>query len=451
VADWLSRDEAKRLADRILGFSTAEGCQVNLGSGIDGNTRFAGNEISTSGDTVNANISITARFGKRTASVSTNLFDDAGLKRAVETSERLARLAPENPELMPLLPQQRYAEVHSLFDATARLDAAARADAVKVAADACQAAGVEGTGFVQRTAGAGAVANSAGLFAYHPSSASVYTLTVRTPDGTGSGWAGTAHNDWARTTRPGTLAARAIKKAVDSKAPVAIEPGKYTVVLEPTAVGNLLGLMAFAMGARAADEGRSFFSKAGGGTKLGEKVVDERVTVLSDPQDPDLLGTPYTGEGYPVERRVWIENGVVKNLAYDRFWADKKGVAPAPLGGGLKMLGGNASLEELIAGVRRGLLVTRFWYIRGVDPRSILNTGLTRDGLFLIENGKVVRAVKNFRFNESPVIMLNNLEALGRPERVSASESGGVEGGGAMVVPPIVAREFTFSSISEAV
>jgi predicted Zn-dependent protease len=451
VADWLSRDDAKRLTDRILSFAKSEGCQVNVGSGIDGNTRFAANEISTSGDTINAGLTITSRFGKRAASVSTNLFDDEGLKRAVETSERLARLAPENPELMPLLPPQHYTDVRSLFDSTARLDAAARADAMKVAADACQRGGVAGTGFIQRTAGAGAVANSVGLFAYQPSSSAVYTLTARTPDGLGSGWAGTAHNDWSKMTAPQTLAERAIKKAVDSRNATALEPGKYTVVLEPTAVGNLLGLLAFAMNARSADEGRSFFSKQGGGTKIGEKVVDERVTIFSDPQDPDLLGTPYTGEGYPVGRTVWIERGVVKNLAYDRFWADKKGVPPVPFGGGLKMQGGTATLDELIAGVDRGILVTRFWYIRGVDPRSILNTGLTRDGLFLIEGGTVTRALRNFRFNESPVIMLNNLLALGRPERVSASESGGVEGGGAIVVPPIVARDFTFSSISEAV
>jgi predicted Zn-dependent protease len=251
-------------------------------------------------------------------------------------------------------------------------------------------------------------------------------------------------------TPPATLAARAIEKAVRSRDAVALEPGRYTVVLEPTAVGNLLGLMAFAMNARSAEEGRSFFSKPGGATKIGEKVVDERVTIISDPQDPDLLADPYTGEGLPIGRTVWIEKGVVQHLAYDRFWANKRGVAPTPLGGGLKMAGGTASLDELIAGVSRGLLVTRFWYIRGVDPRSILNTGLTRDGLFLIENGRVTRAVRNFRFNESPVVMLNNLEALGRPERVSASESGGV-GGNAVVVPPIVAREFTFTSISEAV
>ncbi|MBI1967696.1 MAG: TldD/PmbA family protein [Gemmatimonadetes bacterium] len=434
-----------------MALSTAEGCQVSVNSGIDGNTRFAANEVSTSGDASNASVTVTSRFGKRAASATTNVFDDAGLKRAVETSERLARLAPENPELMPLLPPQRYRDVRSLFDSSLRLDAAARADAVKVATEACERAGAGGAGFIQRTAGAGAVANSAGLFAYQPASSAAYTLTVRTPDGRGSGWAGTAHNDWARITPPATLAERAIKKALDSREPVTIEPGKYTVVLEPTAVGNLLRVLEFAMGARAADEGRSFFSRPGGGTKLGEKIVDERVTILSDPQDPDLLSRPYTGDGFPVERTVWIENGVVKNLAYDRFWAEKKGVRPTPFAGGLKMLGGTATLDELIAGVRRGLLVTRFWYIRGVDPRSILNTGLTRDGLFLIENGRITRAVKNFRFNESPVIMLNNLEALGRPERVSASESGGVESGGAVVVPPLVARDFTFSSISEAV
>jgi predicted Zn-dependent protease len=304
-------------------------------------------------------------------------------------------------------------------------------------------------GFLQRGVDAAAVANSAGLFAYHRSSQVSYTQTVRTADGTGSGWAGTAHNDWSRITPLATVAARAVRKAVQSRDPVALEPGRYTVLLEPTAVGNLLGLMTFAMNARAADEGRSFFSKPGGGTKIGEKVVDERVTIFSDPQDPDLLAGPYTGEGLPVGRTVWIEHGVVKNLAYDRFWAEKKGARPTPFGGGLKMTGGSASLEDLIGGITRGLLVTRFWYIRGVDPRSILNTGLTRDGLFLIENGRVTRPVRNFRFNESPVIMLNNIEALGRPERVVAGEGGG--GGGAVVVPPIVAREFTFTSISEAV
>ena len=449
MAEGLTRDQAKALADRTLALSKADGCQVSINSGADGNTRFAANDISTAGDSSNAVLSVSSRFGKRQAAVSTNVFDNASLRRAVETSERLAKLAPEDPEQMPLLAGQTDGTVQSAVPATERLTAAARADAVKVATDACQRAGLVAAGFIQRTAGAGAVANSAGLFAYHPSTEAVYTLTVRTPDGQGSGWAGTTHNNWARMTPAATLAERAIGKARGSRDATALEPGKYTVILEPTAAGNLLGLLAQALGARAADEGRSFFSKRGGGTKLGEKVVSERVTILSDPADPDLLESPYTGEGLPLGRRVWIENGVVKNLAYDRFWADKKGVAPVPFGGGLKMMGGTATTEELIASVERGLLVTRFWYIRGVDNRSLLFTGLTRDGLFLIENGKVTRAARNFRFNESPVAMLNNLQAVGRAERVAASESGGL--GASVVVPPLLVRDFTFTSISEAV
>ena len=451
MAEWLSRDDARRLADRVLAFSKAEGCQVNIGSGASGNTRYAVQGISTAGDTTNATVTVASRFGKRVASVTTNVFDDDGLRRAVETSERLARIAPENPELMPLLGAQRYAEIPAFSRTTAGLDAARRAQAVSGALGVVDRAGLVAAGFVERVAGAGAVANSAGLFAYHASTAAVHTLTVRTPDGQGSGWAGTAHSDWGKMTRAETLAERATRKAQGSREPTTLEPGKYTVVLEPTAAGNLLRLLAFAMNARQADEGRSFFSKRGGGNKLGEKVVDERVTIVSDPVDPDLLLSPYTGEGLPVERTTWIENGVVQNLAYDRFWADKQGKKPVPFPGGFKMTGGTATTDELIAQVDRGVLVTRFWYIRSVDPRIVLYTGLTRDGVFLIERGKVTRAVRNFRFNESPVTMLNNLVALGRPERVSASESGGVERGGAVVVPAIVCRDFTFSSVSEAV
>jgi predicted Zn-dependent protease len=453
VAEWLSRDEARRLCDRVLALSKAEGCQVGVQSGSTGNTRYAGNEVTTGGDAADANLTVSSRFGKRIASVTTNVFDDAGLARAVETSERLARLAPENPELMPLLPAQQYRDVQAFFAATAGLDAARRAAAVAAATDAVQGAGLVAAGFLERSAGAGAIANSAGLFAYHASTSVTHTMTVRTPDGQGSGWAGATHNDAARLAAPAALAQRAIGKARGSREAQALEPGKYVVVLEPTAVGNLLALMGFALNARTADEGRSFFSKRGGGTKVGEKVVDERVTLASDPADPDLLLRPFTGEGLPAERVVWVENGVLKNLAYDRFWADKKGVPPTPSAQGLRLSGGTATQDELIARVERGLLVTRFWYIRSVDPRTLLFTGLTRDGVFLIEQGKVTRAVRNFRFNESPMAMLNNVVALGRPERVAAGEGGGggFGFGSAMVVPPLVVRDFTFTSVSEAV
>ena len=450
MADWLSREEAKRLADRVLGFSRAEGCQVNLASGLDGNTRSAVDGVSTSGEVRNTSVTITARFGKRAASVATNLLDDAALRRAVETSEQLARLAPENPEQMPLLGLQRYTGVPALSRATVELDAAIRAEAAGITHAACARAGLRGAGFIHRSAGATAVANSAGLFAYHESSGVSHTLSARTPAGDGAGWAGTWHNDWARSRPPAVVAERAISRALESRGAAPLEPGRYTVVLEPTAVANLLGLLAWSLDARAADEGRSFFSRRGGGNRIGEKVVDDRVTILSDPGDPDLMQVPFTPEGEPIGRTMWLENGVVRNLAYDRFWADKQGVAARPQGGGVRMAGTEAAVDELIAQVDRGLLVTRFWYIRTVDPRTITHTGLTRDGVLLIENGKVTRAVQNFRFNESPVAMLRNLVALGKPERVTSSEDGGL-GGTAMVVPPIVTREFNFTSVSEAV
>lgn len=448
----LSRAAARQLSERVLGLSTAGGCQVNINASANGNTRYARNEVTTAGDTDNATVTVTSRFGKRVASVGTNVLDEAGLARAVETSERLARLAPENPELMPLLPAQVYGDVPAFAATTADLDAARRAEAVRTATSAANRAGLMAAGLVHRVAGATAVANSAGLFGYHASTTAVHTMTVRSPDGKGSGWAGTAHNDWTRATGASVLAARAIRKAHGTREAATLAPGKYTVVLEPTAAGNLLGLLAFAMNARAADEGRSFFSKRGGGNRIGEKIVDERVTLSSDPQDADLLTSPLTGEGLPVARTVWMENGVLKGLAYDRFWAERQGVKPAPFAGGFRLEGAGAAstLDELIKTVDRGLLVTRFWYIRPVDQRTLLFTGITRDGVFLIERGEVSHAVNNFRFNESPVTMLNNLVAIGRPERVSSSESGDV-GGPAVVVPPLVVRDFSFTSVSEAV
>ena len=453
----LSRADAEALARRVLALSKATEARVSVTSGGRGNTRFAENQISTAGDNSNTSIVVRSVVGKKVGSASTNRLDDAGLRAVVDASERLARLSPDDPELMGELGPQQYQEGTGWSDSTANLDPAARAAAISKITDQARAANLVSTGYLETRATAQAIANSRGLFAYGRDTDVAFTTTVRTPDGAGSGWAGGASNAFSRID-PAALGARAVDKARRSVGAVALEPGRYTVVLEPTAAGNLLQLMTGAMNARGADEGRSFFSKAGGGNKLGEKVVDERVTIVSDPFDPDTLGNPFTGEGLPTRRVVWIENGVVRNLNYDRYWAQKQGKEPTPAGGGggfggggggLKMSGGTETLESLIAGVERGILVTRFWYIRAVDPRTILYTGLTRDGTFLIEKGKIVTAVKNFRFNESPVIMLNNLEAMGRPERVSATESGNA--GAAVVVPPLRIRDFNFTSLSDAV
>jgi predicted Zn-dependent protease len=448
AARYLSRDEAEALVRRVLDLATAESTRVVVNSGSESNTRFAVNQISTAGDSYNVGVTIISMFGKRRGSVSTNRLDDQGLREAVVASERLAKLSPEDPEAMPELGPQQYQSPPGWSEATAALEPDSRARAVREISEAARNTGLVSTGFLEANAGATAIANSTGLFAYGRATELALTTTVRTDDGTGSGWAGIAHHDWSKVS-PATLARRAIEKANASKSPSAIEPGRYTVILEPTAVGNLLSRLTGAFNARSADEGRSFFSRQGGGTKIGMKVVDERVTLWSDPFDPEAPAQAFSGEGLPLRRISWIENGVVKNLAYDRYWARQKGTEPTPFPGTLRMSGGTATLEELIASTQRGILVTRFWYIRGVDPRTILLTGLTRDGTFLIEQGRVTRAVKNLRFNESPVFMLNNVEALGRPERVNASESLGP--GMPIIVPPLKVRDFNFTSLSDAI
>jgi predicted Zn-dependent protease len=452
TARYLSRDESETIARKVLSYSTADEARVNISSGVEGNTRFAVNQISTAGDNYNAVVTVRSVFGKRAATATTNKLDDASLRAVVKRAEELAKLSPEDPELMPELGPQQYGQSRNWSDATAALDPAARAAAVRAITGPAQVAGLVSTGYLETGTSSSAVANTRGLFAYARDTASVLTTTVRTPDGTGSGWAGAAHHDWSKID-PAALGARAIEKAQRSMNPAPIEPGRYTVILEPTAVANLVQLIAGALSARNADEGRSFFSKPGGGTKIGMKVVDERVTLVSDPMSEDAPGSAFANDGLPLGRNVWIENGVVKTLSYDRYWAQQKGVQPNAAGGfgggGLMMMGGDSSLEEMIASTPRGLLVTRFWYIRGVDQRTILYTGLTRDGTFLVENGKVTRAVKNMRWNESPIFLLNNLEALGRPVRVSASESGGP--GQAIVVPPVKARDFNFTSLSDAI
>lgn len=455
AAPILTRDAAKALADRILAMGKGDEMRVNINSGWSGNTRFAGNEITTSGGITDTTVTVISTIGRRRASASTNVLDDASLRRTVDLAERLARLSPEDPELMPELEPQQHASVPAYIERTAALGPEARAAAVRQVLQRVSEAGkgvgdLFVAGFLEANAGATAIANSKGLFAYHRATDANLGTTVRTPDATGSGWASAGARDWGLVD-PAALGAVAAQKAVASRNPQAIEPGMYTVVLEPQAVADMLPLLTGAFNARNADEGRGTFSKRGGGTRVGEKIADERVTLYSDPADPDLLAQPFDGEGLPLGRRVWIENGVLKQLSYTRYWAQKQGVPPTGGGGGggfggglpggLKMVGGSKSTEELIAGTERGILVTHFFYIRFLDQRSVLLTGLTRDGTFLIEKGKVTRSLKNFRWNESPLFMLNKIEEIGRAERTAAGQ----------VMPSLRVKDFNFTSLSDAV
>jgi predicted Zn-dependent protease len=278
-----------------------------------------------------------------------------------------------------------------------------------------------------------------GNFGYHPSTRASFSVTMRTPDGTGSGYGAANANDIGKMDTD--LASEiAIEKALASRNPRAVEPGKYTVVLEPLASSGIMGSMWGGFSARSTDEGRSFMAKPGGGSRLGEQVFGPEVNVRSDPWSADVPGTPWASEGVPQQATTWIENGVVKALACPRYWAQESGRAVQPGPSSLIMSGGTADTNELIRGTERGILVTRTWYIRTVDPQTVLLTGLTRDGTFYIENGRILYAVKNFRFNESPIIMLNNVDELGVPVRVGNS-----------MVPAMRVRDFTFSSLSDAV
>jgi len=443
----LTRDQAKALADRVLMLSTADQTRVVIVSRWSGNTRFADARITTSGGITDTTLTISVAIGKRQASSSTNALDDASLKRTVDVAMQLARLSPEDPELMPELGPQTYQSVNAYVESTADLDPEARASAVRRTMTAATAAGkpageIFTAGFLEANARVTAVATSKGLFAYHRSTDADYSVTARTPDGTGSGWARAGARDWSAIDAA-SIGRIAAQKAVASRTPQPIEPGLYTAVLEPQAVNDLIPLLGNAFAARSADEGRSPFSKTGGGNRIGEKVVDERVTLYSDPADRGLLSAPFDVQGLPIGRMVWIEKGILKNLAYTRFWAEKQGVRPTggALAGGLALTGGTKSTEEIIAGCARGILVTHFFYIRSLDPRTVLQTGLTRDGTFLIENGKITRALKNFRWNESPLLMLNRLEDIGRPEPTEAGR----------LMPALRVRDFNFTSLSDAV
>ena len=437
----LSRDDAQALARRVLGFSTADEARVNVNQAWSGNTRFAANEITTAGGITDTAVSITSVFGRRRASATTNLLDDASLRRTVETSERIARLSPEDPEHLPQLGPQQYADVRAFVERTANLSPEQRAHAASTVLQlpAVRGNDLEVSGFIEANAGMSAVATSRGLFGYHTSTDTSMSSTVRTPDGTGSGYASRGARDWGDIDAQ-QIGARATDKALRSRNPQAIEPGQYTVVLEPQAVADVIPILAGSFAARQADEGRSAFSKPGGGTRVGERVADDRVTIYSDPTDAELLSQPFDAEGLPVKRTVWIENGVLKSLAYSRFWAQKQGQEPSG-GGGFKMLGGSKSVDQLVAETDRGILVTRFWYIRFLDQRTVMLTGLTRDGTFLIERGKLTRSLRNFRWNDSPLFMLNRIDELGRAERTEAG----------LVVPSLRVRGFNFTSLSEAV
>jgi predicted Zn-dependent protease len=437
----LSETEAKAILDKVIAFSTADEITAQLSGGIEGNVRFARNDISTAGIVDNTSLSVSVAFGKRVGSASINEFDDAALERVVRRAEDLARLAPENPEFVPAVGKQTYRPTDMYSEATAALTPEARAAIAEASIAPCRGKGLIAAGFLEDGATFFAHANSNGNFGYQRATIADYTCTVRTEDGRGSGWVASNVKDIAEFDAARDVQV-AMRKAAASVEAQALEPGKYTVILEPAAASGLVSFMMNFFDARAADEGRSFLSKQGGGNKIGEQIMDPRVNIYTDPWHPVVPAMPWDGTGLPREKVKIIDGGKVANLQYSRYWANKQGKPETAGWGNVIMEGGTKSTAQLIAETDRGILVTRTWYIRMVDPQTVLLTGLTRDGTFYIENGQLKHPIKNFRFNESPVIMLNNIDELGRSVRV--------EGGGYMV-PAMKLRDFTFTSLSDAV
>jgi len=441
----LTEAQSREILDKVIALCKADECIASLNGSTRGNIRFALNDVSTSGIIDDTELGVQVAFGKRVGTATINEFDDAALERVVRRAEDLAKLAPENPEFMPAIGKQTYRPTDTFSQATADISPEYRAQVAAASIAPCKDSGLVAAGFLEDNQSFTAFANSNGNFGYQTSTGADYTCTVRTDDGSGSGWVGRNVGDISTFDTSSTVQT-AIRKARDSADAKALEPGKYTVILEPHAAAGLISFMMNFFDARQADEGRSFLSKKGGGNKMGEQVFDPRVNITADPWDADAPVMPWDDEGLPRQKLKVIDNGKIAAMNYSRFWSKQQGKPEQATPGNLIMAGGDKSTADLVRGTEKGILVTRTWYIRLVDPQTVLLTGLTRDGTFYIENGEIKYPLKNFRFNESPVIMLNNIDELGKPVRVSGDESNF-----AMMIPPMKLRDFTFTSLSDAV
>jgi len=440
---FLSSDQARHIAETILTRSAADGCVVKIEGGDDHSLRFArGANLATS----EVSLRISSHIGARTGSVTTTRLDDDALEAARARSEEIARMLPVDPDYVAPLGPQGY-ETSARYDDNAgslRLDTLA-SQAARVIDEGARV-GVDTFGCASSARRFEALATSAGLFAYERRSEIDLSATARNKSDRWSGWAG-AHEFFSARLDSESIARRACEKAAHDVEPVDLEPGDYTVVLEPVAVAELAFWIMSAMDARAADEGRSFYSRPGGGALIGEKLFDEKLTIRIDPADPLSPEGGVGWEGVPHRARAFIDKGVVSSLYRSRAWAQKTDAEPVPFARNFIVEGGDASLDDMIRSVKRGVLVTRIWYENMVEPKSLLLTGLTRDGNFLIENGRIVAPARNLRFNQRLGELFANIVALGKTERTWRAAGGG----GAAAAPPMLAEKFHFSSKSSGV
>jgi predicted Zn-dependent protease len=442
----LTRKKAEEIFAKVLKYSTAEETEAIISAHTYSLTRFANNIIHQNVAEEGFAVSVRAVVDHRTARASTNKLDEDSIRQTCESALALAKLQPPGPDLLRMPGPQTYRSVDRFYPDTANLSPQTRAETVKkviarAEKDHLTAAGILSSGTI-----ASGIFNSRGLAAFDEETVSEFSVTML--GDTSSGWAKAGSPNVA-VLDPEMLADRAARKAVESREPRDIEPGKYTVILEPSAVLDLLGFLFYDFGGLAVHEQRSCLTG-----RIGTKLFGENIKVRDDVYHPLQSGTPFDGEGIPRQRVSLIEKGVVKGLVYSRRSAHLMGAKPtghgfplpnelgeAPMN--IVMDGQKASVEDMIASTERGLLVTRLWYIREVDPFQKILTGMTRDGTFWVENGRIRHGVKNLRFNQSVIEMLNHVEMLGVPQRTAGEESF------EMVVPAMKVRDFSFSSLTK--
>jgi len=450
-----SREDVKAITDKVLNMaSKATDAEVDFSGGERSATRFANSTITANMVQFDRQLSVTVYQGTRSGSANTRQFDDGSLEAMVKDAMAAVEKGRENPNLQPLLGPQKYVDVDAALPSAVNFGPAERARLAKQSIDVSDKMSTVGSGYIPKTHQTTCNANSKGLFAYYQVAETSFILTCRTADGSGSGWAGTTGIKDPSTIDAEELTRVASEKAVKSRNAKALEPGRYTVILEPRANARFLSLMTGLFNAQSAESPftRTYFSgKEPGTTKVSEKVFSDLFTLKSDIGNPILRQSPIAQDGTPLDDVTWVEKGVLKNLAYNAAYARrvKKPVTPASTNTSLVMEGTDMSIADIVKTTRRGLLITFFWYIRGVDQESLLNTGMTRDGLFLIENGEIVGPVQNFRWNMSPIVGYNNITAVGKPVPMHTGES--YDGGGTALVPPVRIEDFLMTSVSPAV
>lgn len=475
-----TREQAREIVDKVMNMATADAVEVNLTGGERSGTRWANSSITTNLVQYDRQVTVTVRLGQKSGSADTRDFSDSGLKAMVDEALSEARQARDNPNLPELLGAQDYVPVDAALPDLVNFGPGERARMVKDSIDLAEKKGVLGAGYIPKIDQTTVTANSKGLFAYYRVAEAGFVLTCRMPDGSGSGWAGTTGIKDLRMIDAKALTEVASEKALRSRKPRAIEPGRYTVILEPRANARFLSLMTGifggggfggggfggggrgggapggAAGGRAGGAPDAPDAPPGGGggagglntagrfmadRKVGDKMFSDLFTLKSDIGNPVLRQTPIMGDNRPARPVTWIENGVL------RAFGPGQGATPNM---SLVQEGSNLSIEDMVKQTRRGLLVTFFWYIRGVpsDDQPLLNTGMTRDGLFLIENGEIVGPVQNFRWNMSPIVGYNNLTLVGKPVPMHTGEA--YDGQGTALVPPVRIEEFYMTSVSPA-